>query len=65
MNIGNSIRIAMVKCGMRQQDVAKKVGVTRTYISGLCNGRKPSQDLIVKLADCFNMPVSEFIKLGE
>lgn len=65
MNIGNSIRIAMIKRGMRQHDVAEKVGITRTYVSGLCNGRKPSQDLIVKLAECFDMPVSEFIKLGE
>lgn len=66
MNIGKSIKIAMVKRDMRQQKLADMVGVRRTYISQLCNGRaKPSQDLTERLAKATGYSVSEFIALGE
>lgn len=66
MHIGKSVRIALVKQGLTVKDLAErmKVGVDRVYqlrrtrISASC-------DAIEKLAKAFDMPVSEFIALGE
>lgn len=66
MNLGKSLRLAMVQRDMSQQQVADDVRVSRTYISNICRGRaKVSQDLLERLAASVGYSVSEFIALGE
>jgi len=66
MNIGKSLRIAMVKRDMGQQEVADKAGISRVYVSQICRNRaKVSQDLLERLAKAVDYSVSEFIALGE
>ncbi len=46
--------------GMIQEEVAHKVGVTRQYISSIENGRRPSVDLAMKMADVLEFDWQSF-----
>lgn len=66
MNVGKSIKIALINKDMLSQDLAAKMGVSPSYISGLANASKnPSIKTVMRIALAFGMPVSEFIALGE
>lgn len=65
MNAAKSLRIAMVKLGMNQTDLAKKAGITQSSISGLANRENWNCESLQKIAKAFGMKVSEFVALGE
>lgn len=65
MNIGRSIKIAQAKKGMRGKDLAKKLGVTQSTVSLMTIRETASGAMLKKLADVFEMSVSEFVELGE
>jgi putative transcriptional regulator len=52
--------------GLRQEDVANRVGVTRQTIIAIENDRyNPSLELAMKLAKLLNTPVEEIFQLDE
>jgi transcriptional regulator with XRE-family HTH domain len=66
MNIPRSIKLALVYRDMRGQDLAKKLGVSPAYISGIVTGNKlPSLDRLQTISKELNYELSEFIALGE
>jgi len=66
MNIGKSIKYGLIKNDMMAKDLAARLGVTANYLSLLCSGgRMPSARILTSMAAVFDMPVSEFIALGE
>ena len=67
MNISESIRNAQFLKRLKNYEVAHKASISGTYYSLIKSGEKtPSTDLLAVLAlTAFNMPVSEFIALGE
>tara|TARA_R110000765_G_scaffold63183_1_gene122822 strand:- start:719 stop:919 length:201 start_codon:yes stop_codon:yes gene_type:complete len=66
MNIGKSIKIACVKKDITQEALSKKIGVSTVTISTLANNKGScKQKTLEALAEAFEMPVSEFIALGE
>lgn len=65
MNVGKSLKIALVKQGISQTDLAKKMGVHIQWVNKLANNESASQATIVGLAEALDMKVSEFIALGE
>ena len=66
MNIGKSIKHALVDKDIKAKDLAVELGVTPAYVSALSNGNKSAgARLLLKLSIVFGMPVSEFIALGE
>jgi len=65
MNIGKSIKVALAKNEMKQTELAKKIGVTHTYMSAVSNRDTCTGDMLAKLSEAFNMSASEFIALGE
>lgn len=65
MNVGKSIKVALAKKGMSQAELAKRMGLTHTWVSALANKPKASTATIEALAAQFDMRVSEFVKLGE
>jgi transcriptional regulator with XRE-family HTH domain len=65
MNVGKSIKVALAQKGMSQATLAKRMGLTHTWVSALANKPKASTATVEALAAQFDMPVSEFIKLGE
>ncbi len=65
MNIGKSIKVALAKKGMRGKDLAKKLGVTQSTVSLMSSRETASGAMLIQLAAVFEMPVSDFVALGE
>lgn len=65
VHIGNSIKFALIKKGMNQQQLADRMFCTHTWVSRLANRKRASIPTIEQLADAFEMTVSQFIAYGE
>ena len=56
----NGIRYLRIKHDFTQEELAKKIGITRQYISEVEIGKRSVSDKIaLKLADVFGVSVSE------
>lgn len=63
---GQALKLLRRYQGLNQSNLAKKVGVSRSYISEIESGnRTPSLDLLNRYADVFNIPVSSLIFFAE
>jgi transcriptional regulator with XRE-family HTH domain len=61
MELGTAIKLIRTSSGLKQKDIATKLGVTPNYISLVENGsREPSISLLKKLATIFDVPVGLF-----
>lgn len=62
----NNIKILRKEHGLRQDDVAKVVGVSRQTIIAIETERyNPSLELAMKLSRLFGKPVEEIFELDE
>lgn len=62
----NNIKILRKELGLRQEDVANQLGVTRQTIIAIENDKyNPSLQLAMKLARLLNTPVEEIFQLDE
>ncbi|MFZ5365659.1 MAG: helix-turn-helix domain-containing protein [Patescibacteria group bacterium] len=63
IQFGKKLREARLKKKLSQGDVAKILGVHRTYISGLERGRRnPSLLTVQKIAKALGVPVENLLK---
>lgn len=63
---GNALRLLRRSHDLKQQELASKLEVSRSYISELEGGnRTPSYDLLERYADTFGIPVSSLIFFAE
>ncbi|MNQ26398.1 helix-turn-helix protein [compost metagenome] len=65
MNIGKSLKIAMVKQNLDQSGLAEKLGIHKTSVSRMANNHGINCETLSRLATAFGMKVSEFVALGE
>ena len=65
MNIGKSVRVALAQRGLKQKDLAEKLGVSTVTACHLANDKECSGSRLRSLADVFDLTVSEFVALGE
>ena len=65
MNVGKSIKVALAQKCMSQAVLAKRMGLTHTWVSALAKKPKASTATLEALAAQFDMKVSEFLALGE
>jgi len=65
MNIGKSLKIALIQNNMEQADLAEKLGIHQSNISRFANCKTITTETLARLAKGVNMKVSDFIKLGE
>lgn len=65
MNVGKSLKVALAKKGLRQNELAEKIGVTRQWIGRLANSQRAGMGSIEMLAEAFDMKPIEFLSLGE
>jgi len=57
MNYGKAFKTLRFNWGITQTQVAKKVGITQTYLSQIEGGTKiPSQDVIDKICKNYGIP---------
>ena len=58
MNLGRAIKLMRTAAGMKQKDVAAKIGVTSNYVSLVENGRRePSISFLKQVAAILSVPV--------
>lgn len=63
---GNALRLLRRSHDLKQQELASRLDVSRSYISELESGnRTPSYDLLERYADTFNIPVSSLVFFAE
>ena len=62
-NIGESIKKARRIKGFTQVYIAKKAGITQTYLSQIESGSKdnPSKEILQKISDAIGIPVPVFL----
>ncbi|WP_299521257.1 helix-turn-helix transcriptional regulator [Winogradskyella sp.] len=61
----NTIKVERAILSLTQDDLAKKIGVSRQTINSIeANRYVPSTVLALKLSKVFNKPVNEFFKLS-
>ena len=62
----NTIKVERAILSLTQDDLAKRIGVSRQTINSIeANRYVPSTVLALKLSKVFNKPVNEFFKLSE
>ena len=62
----NTIKVERAILNITQDDLAKKIGVSRQTINSIeANRYVPSTVLALKLSEVFNKPVNDFFKLTE
>lgn len=62
----NRIKVLRKDLGLRQEDVANRVGVTRQTIIAIENDKyNPTLELAMKLAKLLNTPVEEIFQLDK
>jgi len=66
MNVSKSIKVACAKKEINQVILSNLSGMSEATISNLVGGRTQcKQRTLEKFAEVFEMPVSEFVALGE
>lgn len=64
--IAEALRLIRVFHDMRQQDLADRLGLSKSYVSELENGKKvPSMEVIQKYSDAFGIPPSSILFFSE
>lgn len=62
----NTIKVERAIMNLTQDDLAKKIGVSRQTINSIeANRYAPSIVLALKLSELFNKPVNDFFKLSD
>ncbi len=58
----NQIKLALLVKGVRQIDIARHVGVSKSYISSIISGKeKPSEKVLKAFHDIAGIDLKEFI----
>ena len=65
MNLGRSLKVALALEDMMNKTLAEKLGTSPQQISNWIGSGDIGKDSLIKICQIFNMPVSEFIALGE
>jgi transcriptional regulator with XRE-family HTH domain len=59
VNVGKGIRFVRIASGLRQGDVAERLGITQNYLSLVENNKaEPSMSLLRKVSEVFGIPVA-------
>ena len=62
----NTLKVQRAILGLTQDDLAKKIGVSRQTINSIEKNRYvPSTVLALKLSTIFNIPVNDFFTLED
>jgi transcriptional regulator with XRE-family HTH domain len=63
--IGKAIKLARVRRGMKQLELAELVGITSNHLSMIENDKRdPSWSLVCKISETLRLPLSLLILLG-
>ena len=58
MNLGQAVKRVRKNKGLNQEQFCNKIGITQSFLSGIENNKKkPSIDVIQKIAEVVDMPL--------
>ena len=64
--LSEALRLIRVFHDMKQQEAADKLGLSKSYVSELENGKKaPSVEVIQKYSEAFGIPASSILFFSE
>ncbi|MDO5299310.1 MAG: helix-turn-helix transcriptional regulator [Clostridia bacterium] len=62
MSIASALSQALKRQGITQSQLAKQVGITPSYISQICAGKRvPTISTLERIGGCLNMSVEDFL----
>ena len=63
MNVGSVLSAAMEQKHINQTALAQQVGVSQSYISQICSGRKvPTVNVLNRISECRDIDLQDFFK---
>ena len=65
MDLSKSLRMVIAEKGIKHKDLAKSLNTTSQQVSNWLGTGGIKQSSIVEICEFFEIPVSEFIALGE
>jgi DNA-binding Xre family transcriptional regulator len=65
MNLGKSLKIALIKAELSQIELAEKIGVSKQQVNNWTRADGIRSTNLNKVCNALNLSVSEFIALGE
>lgn len=65
MDTGKAIKIALAQRGMKQRQLAEKMGVNPVYICRICNKTSIGMSALKSVAKALDISVLDLMKLGE
>lgn len=65
MDLSKSLKVALAYNGMKNKTLAEKLGTSTQQVSNWIGSGNIKHSNIIEICKVFEMPVSEFIKLGE
>ena len=64
--LSKALRLIRVFHDLKQQEVAEKLGLSKSFVSELENGKKtPSFEVIQRYSEVFNIPASSILFFSE
>lgn len=63
--LSEALRLIRVFHDMKQNELAAELGFSKSYISDIEGGKKPSLDVVEKYAEYFDLPVSSILFFAE
>lgn len=62
MSIASTLTRALNQAGLSQKQLALRTGVTQSYISQICSGKKiPTISTLTRIGDCLGLTVQDFL----
>jgi DNA-binding Xre family transcriptional regulator len=65
MNTGKSLNVSLAMRDIKKNALAKQIGVTPHTVTNWSKGANIPADMLKRICEFLEMPVSEFIALGE
>ena len=65
MEYGKALRIILRDLGLKQADLARRMGASTAYVSQLCSGKikEPTLTKAYEIADALGVSINEFVEL--
>lgn len=65
-SIASVLTAAMQRTDVTQKALARQTGLTQSYISQICAGKKiPTVATLARISDCLDVPLTAFFTAGE
>jgi DNA-binding Xre family transcriptional regulator len=65
MDVSKSLRVALAMRGMKQVELARKMGMSEGWVRHLAARKSANTNTVTRVAKALDFKVSEFMALGE